>query len=154
MPLPFRFVQIKPLSNETNYIDVLQGLLRQKPRNLATYHLHTRCLALPQVLSTIPCVALDSSRSNHSMVTRTTLLVLSYANLKRGEIQWLSTVANAPMIHLGSSLATTCWYIYACATHAFANVIVMSFVTSHTTHYSPCKRWHEVPHKHPINATS
>ena len=60
------------------------------------------------LLPTIPCVTLDSSRSNNSMVTCITLLALSSANLKTGEIQRSSTIAHAPMIHLGSSLATTC----------------------------------------------
>lgn len=154
MPFPFRFVQIKPLSNETNYIDVLQGLLWQKPRNPTTHHLHTRCHALPQVLPTILHVASDSSCLNHSMVTQTALLALSFANLKIGEIQHSSIVAHAPMIHLGSSLATTCQYAYACATHAFVDVIVMSSMMSHTTCYLPCKLWHEVPHKHLVSATS
>ena len=31
-PLPFIFVQIKALPNETNHTDVLHGLLRPKPK--------------------------------------------------------------------------------------------------------------------------
>lgn len=40
-PFNNRSMQSEPLTNETNYIDVLLGPLNEKPRNLVTRSLHT-----------------------------------------------------------------------------------------------------------------
>ena len=51
---PFRFMQIKPSPNETNYIDVLLNLLREKPRSTATIGNCTRLHAWIEPLTHSP----------------------------------------------------------------------------------------------------
>ena len=98
---PFKFVQIKPLPNETNQIDILFGLSREKICNHKKSHAPP-CADSPQLI--LPRTAMISSCAPHPSATRADLSALLSIDLWSTKIQSSPDPARALTCLLDSRL--------------------------------------------------
>ena len=71
-----KFMHIKPLPKKTNHTDVPHGLLREKPKSLASIECSMHLHALPLFRPTSPHVATNFKGSDPPLVTSVTLIAL------------------------------------------------------------------------------
>ena len=71
-----KFMHIKPLPNKTNHTEVPYGLLREKPRSLASIECSMHLHALPLFRPTSPRAATNFTGLDPPLVTSVALIAL------------------------------------------------------------------------------